>query len=119
MNQYFATVQRIIDGDTIVATIDLGLNTQTTQRLRLADIDAPEQHTPTGQVATIHLRWLLPAGTQLLITTDQTDQYGRWLAHIHTTPTPTHHSTASINTTDYTRHINNELVTKNHAEKTP
>ena len=36
---------RIIDGDSIVADLDLGLGITTTENIRLADIDAPEIRT--------------------------------------------------------------------------
>jgi len=42
MYQYKATVERIVDGDTIDLTIDLGFKITTHQRIRLAGIDTPE-----------------------------------------------------------------------------
>jgi len=45
---YPLLVARVIDGDTIVADIDLGFDAWRRVRIRLADIDAPEMHGPTA-----------------------------------------------------------------------
>jgi micrococcal nuclease len=42
MYQYKASVERVVDGDTIDLTIDLGFKITTHQRIRLAGIDTPE-----------------------------------------------------------------------------
>ncbi|HHN73390.1 MAG TPA: thermonuclease family protein, partial [Thermopetrobacter sp.] len=40
--RYRLRVLRVIDGDTLVARVDLGFETHVVVRLRLAGIDAPE-----------------------------------------------------------------------------
>jgi micrococcal nuclease len=42
MYQYKASVERVVDGDTIDLTIDLGFKITTHQRIRLAGINTPE-----------------------------------------------------------------------------
>ncbi len=44
MYQYKATIERIVDGDTIDVIIDLGFKITTNQRIRLANINTPETY---------------------------------------------------------------------------
>lgn len=44
MYQYKAKVERVVDGDTLEVTIDLGFKITTVQRLRLAGINTPETY---------------------------------------------------------------------------
>ena len=71
-------VQRIIDGDTILAhTSD-----QPDQRLRLWGIDAPESDQPYGAHATARLQALVPTGRIINAQNMGTDQYDRILVVI-------------------------------------
>lgn len=85
---YKATVARVIDGDTIVADIDLGFFTwRHSETLRLSRIDAPETHTETkeaGQAAKAFLQGLLPIGQHVIIQTirDRRDGFKRYIAEI-------------------------------------
>ena len=45
MYEYNAKLDRVIDGDTVDAMIDLGFNTWVHKRIRLEGIDAPETRT--------------------------------------------------------------------------
>ena len=68
-------VQRIIDGDTILAhTSD-----QPDQRLRLWGIDAPESDQPHGAEATTRLQGLVPTGKMIKARHMGTDPYDRTL----------------------------------------
>ncbi|MBA3875611.1 MAG: nuclease [Anaerolinea sp.] len=84
MYEYRAEVLRVLDGDTIYARVDLGLDVQTTLTLRLAGIDAPELPTVEGVAAKAHLAGLigLPENSQVMIRTqkDKRERYGRYLA---------------------------------------
>ena len=81
-----ATVERVIDGD----TIDLRIGS-VTERVRLIGIDTPESvapHIPDqcfGAEATSALAELLPAGTEVDISRDveARDRYGRLLLYLH------------------------------------
>lgn len=92
MYVYKANIDRVIDGDTVVATIDLGFNVSVKQTLRLAGIDAPEtrgrdltdEQRQAGHDATEHLKWLIgtdPVSVHTL--KDKTGKYGRYLAVIY------------------------------------
>ncbi len=85
MYHYRATVVRVVDGDTVDLTVDLGFRATFTDRFRLYGIDAPEVRYPTydaGQAARLWLTELLPPGTPVVTETHKppTDKYGRWLA---------------------------------------
>ena len=75
---YRAWVQRVIDGDTLIAIVDLGLGHQTRPiRLRLRGIDCPELSTLAGRTARDFVREALAPAPFIVITTHRTDAYGR------------------------------------------
>ncbi len=85
MYQYQARVERIVDGDTIEFSVDLGFHIYFREQMRLADYAAPEidgVEQPLGNVAKQKLEMLLPVGTIVALTSKKTDKYGRWLADI-------------------------------------
>lgn len=86
---YAATVVRIIDGDTLVVTIDLGFRITYTNAVRIYGINAPEARTPEGPAATAALAALcivpnIIVHTHAPGTNAGGDKYGRWLAEVHT-----------------------------------
>lgn len=86
--QYRAAIVRVIDGDTVVADIDLGFSIwRRGERLRLAGIDAPEPRGATraaGLVSAAALRARIE-GRELVICTleDRTGSFGRYLVLIY------------------------------------
>jgi micrococcal nuclease len=85
LNHYRATLERIIDGDTIDVLLDLGFKVFTVQRLRLLGINTPERGEPRYLEATHELAELLnPTGRQqpLIVHTIKRDGFGRWLADV-------------------------------------
>jgi endonuclease YncB( thermonuclease family) len=75
-------VLRVIDGDTMVVSIDLGFNLTLTQTIRVKGINAPEARTTDleekarGLAAKAFAEaWL--QGKSLLIKTTKDDKYGR------------------------------------------
>lgn len=87
MYAYTALLHRVVDGDTVDVTIDLGFRITTAQRIRLSGINAPEHNTKAGQEAIkavdywfhsrpgpYYLESRLPGGG---------DKYGRFLATIY------------------------------------
>ncbi len=80
-----ATVERVVDGDTIVADID-----GRSERVRLLGIDTPESVAQTrpdqcfGAEASDYLKFLLPEGTAITLIrdTEARDQYDRLLAYV-------------------------------------
>jgi micrococcal nuclease len=85
LHHYRATLERIVDGDTIDVLLDLGFKVFTRQRLRLLAIDTPERGQPGYLEATHELAELLnPTGRlqPLIVHTIKRDGFGRWLATV-------------------------------------
>lgn len=90
---YRAFVIRVIDGDTVVCLRDLGTHKYDVLKVRLAGVDAPELRprigTPAERLAekklaeasTNRLKALINE-REVIIRTEKTGKYGRWLAHI-------------------------------------
>ena len=80
------SINKIIDGDTVDLTIDLGFNLHKTDRYRLAGFDAPETFRPltdkekaAGEATKAHLAEIMPYSAGLLVKTQKdTDIYGRY-----------------------------------------
>lgn len=88
MYTYNAVITRIIDGDSIEATLDLGLYTFKKVKIRLLGIDCPEMNTVAGHAAKAWLiRYLAENaikndGYECQIETRKADSFGRWLGWI-------------------------------------
>lgn len=86
--EYFAKLDRVVDGDTVDMFVDLGLNTWSHQRFRLKGINAPEmREKPQGQDAKETLKALIdlhkaPKTGELIVKThkDKRGKYGRFVA---------------------------------------
>ena len=80
-------VSRVIDGDTFEGRLDNGGNpgvnpwmVQLTKIVvRINGIDAPERGQYYGDVATLHLQWLI-SGKAVGLKLKQKDTFGRWIA---------------------------------------
>jgi endonuclease YncB( thermonuclease family) len=86
---YPAKVQKIIDGDTLWATLDLGFGLWADRKLRLRGIDTPEVGTAGGLRAKDYLaKTLSEAGSFVVTTTklDLYDLYDRYLADLFVLP---------------------------------
>lgn len=85
---YRARWERVIDGDTLDVTIDQGLHTHRTERIRLLGVNTPETKGATkmaGRLATIYVEdWLAEADDEwpLIVQTARGDAFGRWLARV-------------------------------------
>lgn len=109
--RYRATMQRVIDGDTIDVRVDLGFDIAVNQRLRLAHIQVPEikgkRSCPSEYARGIAardylfdlLRW---NGGKMEIVTSRHGKWRRWIAEIYLRPDG--------------RSINQQLVEAGHAE---
>lgn len=89
MYQYFAVIDRIVDGDTIDLLVDLGFEVLHRIRVRLEGVQAPEVRGPEredGLAWTRLLGWLVEQhGTKVVIETKKVgsrDKYGRWVGQI-------------------------------------
>lgn len=77
MYNYKAIVNKIVDGDTVNLTIDLGFRLTYTANCRLAGINAPEINTIEGKSAKGFLAVILPYGSDVDIISTGLDKYGR------------------------------------------
>ena len=90
---YRAIVLRVVDGDTAMLYRDKGTYTYDVIKVRLAGIDAPEKRPRVGspqqrdnekrlaEVASKRLEALIE-GQEVIIRTEKTGKFGRWLATI-------------------------------------
>ncbi len=79
---YVAKIEKIVDGDTIHVKIDLGFDVTHQQILRLAKINAAEATTKEGKKATARLKEILKDIPFMVIKTNKTDIYGRYVADV-------------------------------------
>ena len=84
-----ASVDRVVDGDTVDLVIDLGFSIFTKQRIRLAGIDTPEFRGGTAeskikaQIAATRLEELLGSGEVFIRTEqDKKGSFGRYLGYL-------------------------------------
>ena len=85
------SVLKVVDGDTIDASIDLGFDISLSKRIRLAGIDTPESRTRDLEEKALGLEskeWLkktLEGAKDIIIKTekpDSTEKYGRIIGHL-------------------------------------
>ena len=84
MYTYKAKLDRIIDGDTVDAVIDLGFDVSVHKRIRLAGIDTPESRTrdlkekERGLASKARLEEMLEGG-EFVLESKEVGKYGRVL----------------------------------------
>lgn len=81
---YEATIDRVIDGDTLLVVIEVGFGIKVHDKLRLRGIDTPELGTPEGEKAKKFVQELLPVGTTIIIKShkSRTDSHGRFVVDV-------------------------------------
>ncbi len=92
MYKYKAKVERVIDGDTLEVTIDLGFKITTVQKLRLAGINTPETYNvkkdseeyQKGMLAKNYVEKRIAENNNLiLIETEKVpEKYGRYVTKV-------------------------------------
>ncbi len=82
MHCYKAILERVVDGDTLHVNLDLGFGITHKEILRLAKINAPEADTKEGQKSFLALKKILKDAPFLVIKTNKTDIYGRYVADV-------------------------------------
>jgi micrococcal nuclease len=84
-------IHKVVDGDTIDASIDLGFSISLEKRIRLAGVDTPESRTTDLKEKAMGLEskeWLkkkLEGAKDIIIKTelpDSTEKYGRIIGHL-------------------------------------
>lgn len=80
---YEASINKIIDGDTLLVTFDFG-EFSVSQKLRLRGIDCPEMSTDEGKKAKRFVETRLKDLDSIIVKTykDRTDKYDRYLADV-------------------------------------
>jgi micrococcal nuclease len=88
-SEYYGTVERVIDGDTLVVVIDLWPGFEATYSVRVRGIDAPElsharcpQEKQWAAEARAQAERLYGPGTTVRIETVELDSFGRAVADI-------------------------------------
>ncbi len=79
---YKAFLDKVVDGDTIHVTLDLGFKIRHKEILRLAKINAAESLSLEGKKATEVLKRILKDVPFLVVKTNKTDIYGRYIADV-------------------------------------
>jgi len=88
MYTYKAKCLRVIDGDTIVAEVDLGFSTFKRVNVRLVGIDAPEVRTrdlkekERGKESKDYLEDIFSINKNFTLISNKLDKYGRCLGTI-------------------------------------
>jgi micrococcal nuclease len=80
---FICKIIKVVDGDTVDVELDLGFHIFINHRMRLASIDAPEMKEGVpGIAAKLHL--MRYAGQKLIVASEKTDKYGRYLGTFYT-----------------------------------
>ncbi len=109
---YGATVENIIDGDTMDLRIDLGFHTDRRGRFRLADINCPELPSAEARAARDFVFNRLSTAQTIVVKTQRTDLHGRYVAHVFYSATKVAIDTCFKEGT----YLNAELVEAGHAD---
>jgi endonuclease YncB( thermonuclease family) len=83
---YHGVVDLVHDGDTVNVKLDVGFDLMVYARVRINGINAPELATAKGKAARDFARRLLPAGTEVQVTSLGWDKYGGRIEGRITTP---------------------------------
>ena len=120
MYEYNAIVDRIVDGDTIDCTIDLGFSTWKKVRVRMEGMNAPESRTrdkeekERGLAAKDRLVEILEYnGNHCILRVSGLGKFGRALATVHVktlSPISTESGMTLIN-------VNKQLIEEGHAKE--
>jgi len=89
MYTYNAKLQRVVDGDTIDATIDLGFDVFVKKRIRFAGINAPESRTrdleekAKGLAAKDRVKNILEENKDFTLHSEEVGKFGRVIGKIY------------------------------------
>ena len=118
MYTYKAKLDRVVDGDTVDAYIDLGFDISVHKRIRLAGIDSPESRTrdleekARGLASKDRLIDLLKDG-KFILESKEVGKYGRVLGTLFVEKTNDYNLEA--NEQEYKININETLVQEGYA----
>ena len=110
MYEYGGTVKKVIDGDTVLITVDLGFRIYFDMPIRLYGIDTPELHSKDADEklkatnAKVYVEKKIDGKRVTVKTKMEQEKYGRWLADIY------YEENKEI------RWLNSELITQGYAK---
>jgi len=129
MYEYRCKLKRVIDGDSLVLHIDLGMNVQTTEKIRLLGVNTPEMRSRSEDerkaavLATEYVKEWFASHHDLVIRTklDKTGKFGRLLGDVYGADCQ---KFPEINKAKHPPlflydHLNMDLLKNNHAEAIP
>jgi micrococcal nuclease len=129
MYEYRAKLLRVVDGDTVDLQVDLGFRILHNIRVRLAGIDTPEifgKTTPGEREKGLEAKAYVEAALtsiDLVIRTNKTGKYGRWIADIYVpksrfdTSDPEVSNAVKVILDEAMVHLNKVLVQTGHAKE--
>ena len=82
LHTYKAYLDKVVDGDTLHVTLDLGFKIEHKEILRLAKINSAEIDGTDGKKSSAALQEILKDVKFLIIKTNKTDIYGRYVADV-------------------------------------
>lgn len=84
-----ASLDRVVDGDTIDLTLDVGMHARRIERIRLLGVNAPESRGESREAGLASkafvVQWFVDAGSDpwpLIIQTTKSDVFGRYLGAV-------------------------------------
>jgi len=81
---YAGRVDRVVDGDTLVVTIDLGFRVSTKQHIRVRGVNTAEMNTPEGIRTRSSVSTLFLHRPKVLVQTYRDQQtFARWVADVY------------------------------------
>ena len=111
MFEYFCKIQRVVDGDTVDVSVDLGFDIWHNARVRMMGIDTPESRTRNleekalGLASKARLKELLKGKkVKIVCSKEGKGKFGRILADVHT-----------IDKEGNDINVNNRLIEEGHA----
>ena len=129
MYEYRCKLKRVIDGDSLVLHIDLGMNVQVTEKIRLLGVNTPEMRSRSEDerkaavLATEYVKAWFASHHDLVIRTkfDKTGKFGRLLGDVYGAdckkfPEINKAKQPALFLYD---HLNMDLLKTNHAEAIP
>jgi micrococcal nuclease len=108
---YGATLDQVIDGDTVDLRIDLGFHVDRRGRFRLAAIDCPELPSADARAAHDFVFNQLGTAKTIVVKTQRTDLHGRYVTHLFYSHAEVPIDTCFLEGT----YLNGELLDADHA----
>lgn len=120
MYEYNAIVDRVVDGDTIKCTVDLGFSTWKKITVRMEGINTPESRTrdleekKLGLAAKDRLKEILELNNnKCILKVSGLGKFGRALATVHVTTLTSTSEESSLTLIN----VNQQLIVEGHAEE--